>query len=187
MKRFITGILAVGLALTAFTGSQNALAGPPTKTKAPAASSSNPLGLSATQRKKLEAINSKAMKEMMAIRNAGGTQQAQASKMTVLQKKTMAQVNALLTPAQRTKFQQLQAQAMQKVMAEQAADQQLRSKMTPAQIQQLTKVQKAAQAEAMKVVNNNKLTQAQKDAKLKAIEKNYLAQKAKITKSVKKK
>ncbi|NMC82680.1 MAG: hypothetical protein GYA63_07510 [Armatimonadetes bacterium] len=186
MKRFITGILAVGLALTAFTGSQNATAGPPTKTKAPAASSSNPLGLSATQRKKLEAINAKAMKEMMAIRNAGGTQQVQTGKMTALQQKTMAEINAVLTPAQRTKFQQLQAQAMQKVMAEQAADQQLRSRMTPAQIQQLTKVQKSAQAEAMKVVNNNNLTQEQKDAKLKAIEKNYLAQKAKITKSVKK-
>ena len=137
-----------------------------------AALNNNPLGLSATQRQKLMALDKKGQAEATAIQKGKGTEAQKQAKFAALSKKYDGLRMAILTPAQRQKF--AAATAAQRRRGEQTAA--VAKTLTPSQKKKMDGFRSAFVKKVQALAADKSLTDAQKRAKYIALEKNLETQ-----------
>jgi Spy/CpxP family protein refolding chaperone len=123
LKQWIrsAAVLAMGIVLVTST----AMAGPkpppppppPGAVRSGPPPNANPLGLTATQQQKLQALSTKMMPELQAAMQSAKTDTERNAKLMAIQKRFEPQMMAILTKAQRTKVKAMQAEAKQKMKA----------------------------------------------------------------------
>lgn len=172
--------LAVLTAAGLFIGSGGPVAaGPqkaPAKVTAPKPAGTNPMNLSAAQTKKLEAIQKKYQPQVQSLLNSKITDAEKQKRFMALSQKIEKEVDAILTPQQRQQKNKLQAQALQQQKAVQAQMQKQAQReaavyksLTPAQKKKIDAINQDTRTRATAIQNDKKLTQQQKNDKLRAM------------------
>lgn len=158
----VVATLAVGL--VPLTGPATSAFAAPAKKPAAQANTAqpNPLGLSQTQIKKLDAIRAKAQAEATAVRKGKGTEQEKSQKIMAIAKRADAQAAAVLTPAQKKKVEQAQATQQAAMKKMQANNQAVMKSLTPAQKKKLETIQASFQKKLAALQGNTKLNDQQK-------------------------
>lgn len=164
IRAVVVAVLSVGLVPLAVPGAP-ALAAPSTAT----AQQQNPLGLSQTQIKKLDAIRTKAQSEVLAVQKGKGTDAEKQKKIVAIAKRADAEAAAVLTPAQRKKVEQAQASQAAAMKKMQANNEAVKKTLTPAQKKRMDDIRAAFQKKMAALDNDKSLSPQQKQQRAQAL------------------